>query len=84
MKKKDLVGILVLMVGVLVGLLLVQQSQEYREKASEAEVRMVLICHKTGLSGRGWVEMEVAESELKDYLDAGDIIGECTDLPLTN
>jgi hypothetical protein len=81
MKKKDLVGILVLMVGVFVGLLLVQQSQEYREKANEVEERMVLICHKTGLSERGWVEMEVAESELKDYLDAGDIVGECADLP---
>jgi len=81
MKKKDLVGILILMIGVLVGLLLVQQSQEYREKASENEERMVMICHKTDLSGRPWVEMEVAESELKDYLDAGDIIGECMNLP---
>ena len=81
MKKKDLVGILVLMVGVLVGVLLVQQSQEYREKASEVEERMVLICHKTDSLREPWVEMEVAESELKDYLDAGDIIGECTDLP---
>lgn len=74
-------GILVLMVGVLVGLLLVQQSQEYREKASGVEERMVTICHKTGLPERPWVEMEVVESELKDFLDAGDIIGECTDLP---
>ncbi|MBU0570084.1 hypothetical protein KKB40_04905 [Patescibacteria group bacterium] len=81
MKKKDLVGILVLMVGVLVGLLLVQQSQEYREKARGVEERMVLICHQTGSSREPWVEMEVAESELKDYLDAGDIIGECADLP---
>ena len=81
MKKKDWVGILVLMIGVLVGLILVQQSQEYREKASEVENRTVIICHKTGLSGRPWVEMNVAESELKDYLDAGDIIGGCSNLP---
>ena len=77
MSKKDLVGVLVLVIGVLAGLLLLDQSTEYREKAKQEIERKVTLCHKTGLVENPWIEIEVKESELGDYIDSGDILGEC-------
>jgi hypothetical protein len=77
MIRKNLVGVAILLIGVFAGVLLIQQSQEYRERASVPVVRKVIICHKVEDDSDSWVEIEIDEDDLRAHLDHGDIIGKC-------
>jgi len=69
------------MIGVLAGLLLVNQVQDFRNKAKESANKTFTICHKNTFGEIVWEELEVSQGDLKVYLDQGDILGEC---PPTN
>lgn len=81
MFKKDLkssfLGVLILLLGVVVGVILVRQTQEFRNKAKEAAENLYTVCHKTGDAQDSWTEVEVKSEELSKYLNGGDIFGEC-------
>lgn len=76
-KKRDLLGIAILVLGILAGLLLVRQSQEFRERAQWLETYKYILCHKTGSPDSPWKEIQVAQEELQEHLDHGDVLGEC-------
>lgn len=70
-----LFGVLFLASGILMGVLLVRQDQDFRNKAKEPDNSKVTICHR---NNKGfWEELTVSYDELKQYIDSGDILGEC-------
>lgn len=70
-----LFGVLVLASGILMGVLLVRQDQNFRNKAKEVDQSEVTICHRN--SGGFWEEIKVTYDQLKEYIDSGDILGKC-------
>lgn len=74
---KDILGLVILVVGVLAGVLLIQQSQEYREKAAKLEARQVTICHLESREDNLWFEMKVLPENLQKHIDQGDLLGKC-------
>ena len=76
MSRKNVIGVFILFLGVFIGVLLVQQSQEYRERAEDRK-KIVTICHRLDSSDKPLVEIEVEEKDLKFYIDQGDVLGGC-------
>ncbi|MBN1168902.1 hypothetical protein JXA63_03340 [Candidatus Woesebacteria bacterium] len=77
LSKTGIIGIVVLIIGLLAGVFLVQQSQEFREKAGDGDQQMVVICHRLDNGETLWEEIEVSEGELENYMDQGSLIGTC-------
>jgi hypothetical protein len=77
--KSSIVGVIVLVLGLLAGVFLIQQSQEFRERAGVEEEQMIVICHRVPNNGASWEEIEVSEDELGAYIDQGDLLGNCPD-----
>lgn len=77
--KTSLVGILLLIIGLVAGVFLVQQSQEFRERAGLKKEQMIVVCHRAVVEEDFWEEIEVLESELKLHIDHGDLLGNCPD-----
>ena len=75
--KSNLLGILILLVGVIVGVVLVRQTQVFKNKAKEISAEKYMICHKTGDPKLSWEQITVNADELPLYLNNGDIFGEC-------
>ncbi|OGM04607.1 hypothetical protein A2715_02280 [Candidatus Woesebacteria bacterium RIFCSPHIGHO2_01_FULL_39_32] len=71
-----LLGVFVLMIGVLAGVILVDQVQDFRNKAKEKEIRTFSICHKNQ-EERKWEQITVEQENLEEHLNHGDILGEC-------
>jgi hypothetical protein len=69
------VGAILLIIGIAAGVLLVQRSQDIRNKANVETEEIYEICHKDQL-GR-WVQLEVDKDQLQDFLNMGDIYGQC-------
>ncbi len=80
-RKKDLksgvFGIIVLVIGIIVGVMLVKQTQVFKNKAMEQAGKMYTVCHKTGDPKQPWKELKVTADSLPLYLNNGDIYGEC-------
>ena len=74
---KSFAILLIMLIGVAAGILLIGQTQEFREKAKQEKKVKYKICHKTGSSENPWQQIEVDEAALKAHIDHGDIIGEC-------
>lgn len=74
---KDLFGLAILVVGILAGVLLIQQSQEYREKAKKTGNNQTTICHLVSREDNMWLQMKVERVNLQKHIDHGDILGEC-------
>lgn len=77
MNIKNILGVLLLMVGLIAGVFLVQQSQEFRERAGLEKEQLVVVCHKSLQQEGAWEEIEVSESNLEEHIDHGDILGNC-------
>lgn len=77
--KSNLLGIIILIIGVIVGVLLVEQTQDFKNSAMEKVENSYTVCHKTGDPLKPWEEVKVSSEELSKYLNAGDIFGECSD-----
>ena len=75
--KSNLLGVLILMIGLLAGLMLVAQNQEIRNRAGLTKSQNIIVCHRTGNPESPWVEMEIPEADLQVHIDHGDILGEC-------
>jgi hypothetical protein len=75
--RSSLFGILILMIGLLMGILLVDQTQSFKNKAKENMEKIYTVCHKTGDDRKPWEQIEATAQELPAYLNAGDIFGEC-------
>ena len=74
-----LLGVFVLMVGVFAGVILVDQVQDFRNRAKEKAVRTYTICHKNISKEGDWEQITVEQEYLEEYLNQGDILGECPD-----
>jgi hypothetical protein len=72
--KSSIFGVLILLIGIVIGVFLVGQSQYFRNSAKEEVEPMFTVCHK---SGSIWEELSVNDESLKKYLDNGDIFGNC-------
>lgn len=72
-----LFGIGFLVLGLSMGVLLVQQEQDFRERADEIKKHKVTICHKTGSDKNEWIQIEVSENAVESHLSNGDIAGNC-------
>lgn len=83
LSSKDVFGILILVSGVFVGVLLIQQNLEYREKAAN-ENKAVMICHLEDREKNVRYEMKVLPSNLQKHVDHGDLLGECPDSESVN
>lgn len=69
-------GVLFLALGVLVGVMLVGQNQDFRNRAKESVGNeKATICHKNNIGF--WEEIDVDYDDLRFYLNSGDILGEC-------
>ena len=75
--KRGILGILILLVGIIIGVILVGQTQSFKNKAKERTQQTYTICHKTGISASPWEEIQVDAEKLPQYLNAGDIFGKC-------
>lgn len=75
--KKDFLKVFIISIGVLAGLLLLKQSQDFREKAQTESNRLYTICHKTGNPDSPWEEIEIGEDEIYYHLSHGDRVGQC-------
>lgn len=75
--KKNIVGVLILLIGVVVGLILVDQTQVFKNKAKELDSQSYVVCHKTDDPEIPWEEIMVKSVDLTEYLNAGDIFGNC-------
>ena len=75
--KKGILGILILVVGIVIGVILVGQTQSFKNKAKEQTQQKYTICHKTGDGTNPRVEISVDAEKLPQYLNAGDIFGKC-------
>ena len=73
----NLLGIIILISGVIIGVILVGQAQYFRNKAKEVPPETYTICHKTGNSENPWEEITVNKDELSQRINDGDIFGEC-------
>lgn len=71
----NILSMIALVGGVVAGVVLVQQNQDFREKASKEN--KVKVCHKTGSGEHPWQQIEVAEPAVQSHLDHGDMIGDC-------
>lgn len=76
MKLANIIGVLLLIIGVAAGVLLVQNVQQFREKAKEHD--FFVICHQTD---GNFETLKVNEQELKEHIDHRDMLGECNDEP---
>ena len=75
---KDILGLLILVSGVMIGVLLLQQNTEYREKAASKRLNnAVTICHLESREDNLWFEMKVLPRNLQKHIDHGDILGRC-------
>ncbi len=89
MKKSNIIGVVILMLGVVFGVILVQQSQEYRERAASRVGKTVTICYKDEATGE-WGQINIEENQLRMFLDKGAMVGTCiegsipTVIPTTN
>lgn len=70
-------GLLILVSGIMIGVLLLQQSTEYREKAANGQPQGVLICHLESREDNLWFQVKVLNENLKKHIDHGDILGKC-------
>ncbi len=77
--KTSILGILILIIGVIVGVVLVKQTQIFKNQAKESLGNSYTVCHKTGDSEDPWQEIKVSADELPGFLNAGDIFGECSE-----
>ena len=77
--KSGVFGILILVVGIIVGVILVRQTQSFKNKAKEQMGKNYIVCHKTEDSESPWKEIMVDAEELPSYLNTGDIFGRCPD-----
>lgn len=75
--RSSLIGVLILTLGILVGVILVRQTQSFKNKAKENLEKNYTVCHKTGDPNSPWVEIESNAEDLPNYLNSGDIFGEC-------
>lgn len=76
--KTGILGVAILVLGVIVGLILINQTQEFRNAAKENVDKKYIICHKeTVNSEESWSEISVSQEELSEYLNTGDIFGNC-------
>lgn len=69
--------LLILILSVAVGVYLVSQSQDIRNKAYVQTTQTVTVCHRTGLADKPLLQMSVPLSKLNSYIDTGDTVGEC-------
>ena len=74
--KKGVLGIIILVVGIIIGVILVGQTQSFKNKAKETQQKYT-ICHNTGDSNNPRVEISVDADKLPEYLNSGDIFGKC-------
>lgn len=72
-----ILGVLVLTAGVFLGVALVKQEQDIRNKADEMKEHKVAVCHKTESQEKPWVQIEISENALNAHLEHGDIQGSC-------
>ncbi len=77
--KSSLLGILILVAGVIVGIILVNQTQSFKNSAKQNLEKEYTVCHKTGDSNMPWKEIDATADELPEYLNSGDIFGTCPD-----
>ncbi len=77
--RTSFIGILILIIGVIVGVVLVKQTQIFKNQAKDSLGNGYTVCHKTGDTEDPWQEIKVSAEELPTFLNAGDIFGECTD-----
>lgn len=75
MKLSNFVGLFLLLIGVAAGVFLVQQVQDYREKAKKPD--KYTICHKTGSASNPYVTIEISENALEAHINHGDTVGAC-------
>jgi cell division protein FtsN len=75
--KRSVLGVLILVVGIIIGVILVGQTQSFKNKAKEQTQQKYTICHKTGNPSNPEIEISVDAEQLPEYLDAGDIFGKC-------
>lgn len=75
--RSTLLGILLLMFGVLAGLILVQKTQDIRNKAKEKANSEAVVCHKNLKGGKLWEQISIQRTDLETHLNHGDILGEC-------
>ncbi len=74
---KSVAILLIMLIGIVAGILLIDQTQEFREKAKQEEKIKYKVCHKTGSTETPWMQIEVDENALKVHVDHGDITGDC-------
>lgn len=78
--KTGILGIVILMVGVIVGLILIDQTQDFRNTAKEQNGKGYTVCHKEEVPGGiFWYEVTIGQGELSIHLNHGDIFGKCPD-----
>ena len=76
--KTGILGVVILVVGVVVGLILINQTQEFRNAAKEEVEKEYVVCHKEMVAGgEVWSEIYVTQEELSERLNNGDIFGNC-------
>lgn len=73
----SIVGIALLTIGVIAGVVLVQSSQDIRNKAAELTDHKVFVCHKTEIDQNPWMQIEIPENLIETYLARGDMRGNC-------
>lgn len=79
--RSGILGIIILVIGVIVGLILIDQTQDFSNKAREKVSKTYTVCHKSEVSGGSvWEEIEVNQEELSTHLNHGDIFGKCPDI----
>jgi hypothetical protein len=72
-----LIGVGILVLGVVVGIFLVSQNQDYRNRAKEILNQTYTVCHRVGVTDNRWEEITVTAEELSQRLNEGDIFGKC-------
>jgi len=81
MRKKGIlsnfVGIFILMIGVIAGVILVDEVQDFKNRAKEKEVRVYTICRRIENSEDEWEEIKVDKDKLEENLNQGAILGKC-------
>jgi hypothetical protein len=75
--RNGLIGIIILVAGVIFGIVLLGQNQDYRNKAKEILNQSYTVCHRVGVTDNRWEEITVKTEELSTRLNQGDIFGEC-------
>jgi hypothetical protein len=75
--RNGLIGIVILVFGVVFGIILLGQNQDYRNKAKEILNQSYSICHRVGVTDNRWEDITVKTEELSTRLNQGDIFGKC-------